>query len=56
MRRQVDFSLYLVTDRQLSLPRTVEEVVQLAVRGGATVVQLREKDCSTREYVELAHG
>lgn len=55
MRRQVDFSLYLVTDRQLSLPRTVEEVVQLAVRGGATVVQLREKDCSTREYVELAH-
>jgi thiamine-phosphate pyrophosphorylase len=55
MKRPVDFSLYLVTDRRLSLPRTIEEVVHLAVPGGVTVVQLREKDCSTREYIELAY-
>jgi thiamine-phosphate pyrophosphorylase len=55
MKRPVDFSLYLVTDRLLSLPRTIEEVVHLAVHGGVTVVQLREKDCSTREYIELAY-
>jgi thiamine-phosphate pyrophosphorylase len=55
MKRPVDFSLYLVTDRRLSLHRTIEEVVRLAVHGGVTVVQLREKDCSTREYVELAY-
>ncbi len=55
MKRLIDFSLYLVTGRRLSLPRTMEEVVRLAVRGGATIVQLREKDCSTREYIELAY-
>jgi thiamine-phosphate pyrophosphorylase len=54
MKRQRDFSLYFVTDRKLSLPRTVEEVVSSAVKGGVTAVQLREKDCSTREYMELA--
>lgn len=55
MKHQVDFSLYLVSDRRLSLPRTIEEVVRFAVNGGVTVVQLREKDCSTKEYIELAY-
>ena len=35
--------LYLVTDRELSLDRSLEEVVSEAVKGGVTVVQLREK-------------
>jgi thiamine-phosphate pyrophosphorylase len=55
MRNKFDFGVYLVTDRGLSYPRTIEEVVISAVRGGVTTVQLREKDCSTREYVELAY-
>ena len=46
--------LYLVTDRDLSLGRSLEEVVSEAVAGGVTVVQLREKDASTGEFVELA--
>ncbi len=46
--------LYLVTDRELSLGRSLEEVVSEAVQGGVTVVQLREKDASTGEFVELA--
>ena len=54
MRRSVDWSLYLVTDRPLSLGRRIEEIVQAAVDGGVTAVQLREKDCATREFVELA--
>lgn len=54
MRRAPDFSLYLVTDRRLAAPRTIEGVVAAAVRGGVTAVQLREKDCSTREFVEVA--
>ncbi len=53
MKRKFDFSLYLVTDRKLSHPRTIEEIVSSAVRGGVTTVQLREKECSTREYIEL---
>lgn len=46
--------LYLVTDRNLSLGRSLEEVVCEAVAGGVTIVQLREKDAATGEFVELA--
>lgn len=46
--------LYLVTDRELSLGRSLEEVVSEAVKGGVTVVQLREKDASTGEFIGLA--
>jgi thiamine-phosphate pyrophosphorylase len=49
-----DFSLYLVTDRRLSLGRSTVEVVAAAVSGGVTCVQLREKHCSTREFLEEA--
>lgn len=54
MKRVPDWSLYLVTDRRLASPRAIEAVVAAAVRGGVTAVQLREKECSTREFVELA--
>ncbi len=49
-----DCVLYLVTDRRLSRGRTTLEIVQAAVRGGVTCVQLREKNCSTREFVREA--
>lgn len=45
--------LYLVTDRALSLGRSLEEVVSEAVAGGVTIVQLREKDAPTGEFVQL---
>ena len=48
-----NLKLYLVTDRDLSLGRSLEEVVREAVAGGVTMVQLREKDASTGEFVEL---
>ena len=46
--------LYLVTDRSLALGRSLEEVVAAAVEGGVTMVQLREKDISTRDFVAEA--
>lgn len=49
---QPDYSLYLVTDRSLSCGRTLTEVVEEAVAGGVTCVQLREKHCSTRQFIE----
>jgi len=49
-----DLSLYLVTDRQLSRGRDLEWIVEEAVKGGVTMVQLREKDCSTRTFIGLA--
>ena len=46
--------LYLVTDRPLSMGRDLEWIVAEAVKGGATMVQLREKDIDTRGFIELA--
>jgi thiamine-phosphate pyrophosphorylase len=52
--KNVDYSLYLVTDRGMARDRSTLEIVRAAVNGGATVVQLREKNCSTREFIEQA--
>lgn len=52
--RSFDLSLYLVTDRSLALDRSLEYVVEEAVQGGISMVQLREKDCTTKEFYELA--
>lgn len=49
-----DPSLYLVTDRELSLGRPLAFIVAEAMAGGATMVQLREKDCSTGTFIALA--
>jgi thiamine-phosphate pyrophosphorylase len=56
MKRARAWELYLVTDRGLSGGRPIESVVEAAVRGGATAVQLREKDCCTRDFVELGRA
>jgi thiamine-phosphate pyrophosphorylase len=52
--RKFDPTLYLVTDRVLSKGRPVEFIVEQAVKGGVTMVQLREKDCSTLDFINLA--
>ena len=46
--------LYFVTDRGLCGEKPLAEVVLQAIRGGASCVQLREKDVSTRFFVEEA--
>jgi thiamine-phosphate pyrophosphorylase len=53
-RPPIDYSLYLVTDRGLARGRSTPAIVAAAVRGGVTCVQLREKTCSTREFIEEA--
>ena len=54
MKPTFDLSLYLVTDRTLAGGRDMDWIVREAVAGGVTMVQLREKDCSTAEFVALA--
>ena len=54
--RPRDLSLYLVTDRRLASPLSLEALVRAALRGGVTAVQLREKECSTRDFVGLARA
>jgi thiamine-phosphate pyrophosphorylase len=48
------YELYLVTDEKASLGRNIIDVVRQALKGGVTVVQLREKELNTRRFVEKA--
>ena len=54
MKQQIDYSIYLVTDRDLMSTETLEEAVEQAIKGGCTLVQLREKDCSSLDFYNTA--
>jgi thiamine-phosphate pyrophosphorylase len=54
MKPEIDYSLYLVTDRRLMSTPTLEEAVEQAIAGGATLVQLREKAASSLEFYQMA--
>ncbi len=50
----LDTTLYFITDSTSVSPERFLPVVEAACKGGATIVQLREKDRTTREYMDLA--
>ncbi|KAJ3414961.1 hypothetical protein HDV05_005792 [Chytridiales sp. JEL 0842] len=53
----LDLSTYLVTDSQL-LPTgaTLESTVEKAIKGGATIIQLREKNLETAPFIARARS
>jgi thiamine-phosphate pyrophosphorylase len=53
-RKGIDYSLYLVTDRELAGERSIHDIVEAAIKGGVTCVQLREKSSTTLEFIEEA--
>ena len=54
VKPEIDYTLYLVTDRELMVAASIEECVEQAILGGCTVVQLREKTASSREFYRTA--
>jgi len=52
--KQFDPSLYFVTDSTGFTEAEFLFRVEQALKGGVTLLQLREKDKSTREYIQLA--
>ncbi|EPR13130.1 thiamine phosphate synthase [Ruminiclostridium papyrosolvens] len=54
MKSKIDYTLYLVTDRDLMSTKTLEEAVEQAIMGGCTLVQLREKTASSRDFYQTA--
>ncbi|KAF2768136.1 TMP-TENI-domain-containing protein [Teratosphaeria nubilosa] len=54
--KQVDYSLYLVTDSTPAIlgDKDLVAVVKAAVEGGATIVQLRDKTLDTGDLVRIA--
>ena len=49
-----DYTLYLVTDRQLMSCDSLTEAVEQAILGGCTMIQLREKELSSLEFYNQA--
>lgn len=54
MNKNVDYTLYLCTDRNLMTSETIELSVKEAIEGGCTVIQLREKDTTSLEFYNIA--
>jgi len=53
-KKSIDYKLYLVTDRNVLRNRDLIQSVEAAIQGGATIVQLREKNCSSLDFYNLA--
>jgi thiamine-phosphate diphosphorylase len=49
-----DYRLYFVTDPRLHKGYPVLEQVELALKGGVKIIQIREKDLPLPEYIKLA--
>ncbi len=50
----IDYSLYLVTDRGMLKGANFFHAVREAIRGGVTLLQLREKDVSSSDFYSIA--
>jgi thiamine-phosphate pyrophosphorylase len=48
-----DLSLYVIADRAIGHDRPLEDIVAAAIRGGATMIQYREKTLPVRQMVEV---
>jgi len=49
-----DYRLYFVTDPRLHKGYSVLEQVELALRGGVKIIQIREKELPLPEFIKLA--
>ncbi|MEG6521590.1 thiamine phosphate synthase [Desulfotomaculum sp. 1211_IL3151] len=54
MKHNVDYSLYLVTDRERMNAPSLAEAVESAILGGCTLVQLREKTVASLNFFKIA--
>ncbi|MBK1972141.1 thiamine phosphate synthase [Campylobacter sp. 2018MI35] len=49
----IDFSLYLVASKQDKSDEAFLNILEQAIKGGASIIQLREKELSARKFFEL---
>jgi len=54
MKPEINYSIYLVTNSELMSTETVEQAVEQAIKGGCTLVQLREKKLSSLDFYNTA--
>ena len=53
-KEDIDYSVYLVTDHRNKTDEEFLKIIEEAIKGGTSIVQLREKTASTRDFYQLA--
>ena len=51
----IDYSLYLCTNSEINNHYTIDECVKQAIEGGVTIVQVREKNKSLKEFLNITN-
>lgn len=53
-KENIDYSVYLVTDHKGKTNEEILNIIEEAIKGGTSVVQIREKTASTKDFYQLA--
>ena len=53
-KEDIDYSVYLVTDHRDKTDEEFLNIIEEAIKGGTSIVQLREKTASTKDFYKLA--
>ena len=53
-KEDIDYSVYLVTDHRNKTNDEFLKIIEEAIKGGTSIVQLREKTASTKDFYQLA--
>ena len=53
-KEDIDYSVYLVTDHRNKTDEEFLNIIEEAIKGGTSIVQLREKTASTKDFYQLA--
>lgn len=53
-KRKVNYNLYLVTDRDILGDRDLYKSIEEAIKGGVSIIQLREKNLSSLKFYNIA--
>ncbi len=49
----MNFELYIITDENIGREKIHAEIAKLAIAGGADVIQIRDKSCSSRDLIRI---
>ena len=52
--QNIDYTLYLVTNRQNKTEQEFLNTIEEAIKGGVTIIQLREKNTNTKKFYNIA--
>ncbi|WP_461204932.1 thiamine phosphate synthase [Clostridium sp. DL1XJH146] len=55
MEKEINYSLYLVTDRGMVSDDKFLSTIEEAILGGVSLVQIREKQANSREFYEIGY-